>query len=283
MRIAGSGNVGINDTNPSKRLSVNYGTTGSDGLYVYGSQRQHTIFRSTGEHCFLYIDSAHSNTYFPMLSLQRNSTTYGTVQLQRASNSDTYSSYTESEMVMGTTTSTPVSLQMNGNRKLIIDTSGNTMVTGDFTQNGSMTTYIGYVAGSDGYPSCNENARIYNIGTLNGGGSSNSSIIIEVIGSHRGYNNTSYAEYKRYVCWVGDKISSALLESSGNSRVGIWNGTDGQGLNNQDASGWNLRLVINPNCGASFNYTVKVTHTNLNITKGNFGFSYHSSLTTTVT
>ncbi len=33
--------VGVNDANPSKRLTVNYGATGSDGLFVYGSQRQY--------------------------------------------------------------------------------------------------------------------------------------------------------------------------------------------------------------------------------------------------
>ena len=75
-----------------------------------------------------------------------------------------------------------------------------------------------------------------------------------------------------------------MLQSAGGmSRAGIWNGTDGTGLNGNTASGWPLKLVVNPNCGAGMSYTCKVTYTNLNMTKGDFGYSYHSSLTTTIT
>lgn len=115
--------VGVNDANPSKRLTVNYGATGSDGLYVYGSQRQHTIFRSTGEHCFLYIDSFHQNTYLPVIHFQRSSTTYGSIGLNRASNSDALGSWIESEMYVGTDTNTPISLKVNNERIVIVSSS----------------------------------------------------------------------------------------------------------------------------------------------------------------
>jgi len=129
MRIQGdnkvivNGNLGVNDTNPSKRLTVNYGGTGLDGLYVYGSQRQNTIFRSTGEHCFLYIDSFHQNTYLPVIHFQRSSTTYGSIGLNRASNSDALGSWTESEMYVGTDTNTPISLKVNNERVVIVSSS----------------------------------------------------------------------------------------------------------------------------------------------------------------
>jgi hypothetical protein len=90
---------------------------------VYGSQRQHTIFRSTGEHCFLYIDSFHQNTYLPVIHFQRSSTTYGSIGLNRASNSDALGSWTESEMYVGTDTNTPISLKVNNERIVIVSSS----------------------------------------------------------------------------------------------------------------------------------------------------------------
>jgi hypothetical protein len=137
--------VGVNDANPSKRLTVNYGATGSDGLYVYGSQRQHTIFRSTGEHCFLYIDSFHQNTYLPVIHFQRSSTTYGAIGLNRASNSDALGSWTESEMYVGTETNTPISLKVNNERIVIVSSSSmqvksTILPTSDATYNLGSTT-----------------------------------------------------------------------------------------------------------------------------------------------
>jgi hypothetical protein len=122
FNILGSGNVGIGTTSPSKKLTVAY-TAGSDGLTVTGSLRQISTFEASGEHSWVYINSAHSNTYFPQLALQRNSTTLGTVQLQRASNSDTLGAYVESEMLVGTSTNTPMSLQTNGVRRLVVSGS----------------------------------------------------------------------------------------------------------------------------------------------------------------
>ena len=131
--------IGISETTPTKKLTVNFGTSINDGLLVTGTQRQETRFKSTGEHSNVFIDSGHSNIYLPSLALLRSGTSLGEVRLQRASNSDTYSTFTESEMVIGTTTQTPTSLQMNGNRKLVIDTNGNTNVIGTATISGALT------------------------------------------------------------------------------------------------------------------------------------------------
>ena len=131
--------IGISDTTPSKKLTVNFGANISDGIMVTGSQRQESIFKSTGEHSNLVVNSAHSNIYLPTIGLERNSTRLGEIRLQRASNSDNYSTFTESEMVIGTTTQTPTSLQMNGSRKLVIDTNGNTNIIGTATITGALT------------------------------------------------------------------------------------------------------------------------------------------------
>ena len=139
LKLDISGSLGINDPSPSKKLTVNFGTNISDGIMVTGSQRQESVFKSTGEHSNLVVNSAHSNIYLPTIGLERNSTRLGEIRLQRASNSDSYSTFTESEMVIGTTTQTPTSLQMNGSRKLIIDTNGNTNITGTATITGALT------------------------------------------------------------------------------------------------------------------------------------------------
>jgi hypothetical protein len=137
--LASSGNVGINDTNPSKKLTVNFGSTQLGGITVYGSARQETIFKSTGEHCFLYIDSAHSSTYLPVLHLQRSSSTFGTIGLQRASNSDPVGAYEESEMIVGSTASVSLSLQTNGARRVKIASGGSVTVYNNLSVNGNLT------------------------------------------------------------------------------------------------------------------------------------------------
>jgi len=136
------GSVGIGTTNPLAKLQVNI-STGPDGLTVTGSVRQTSYFQSSGEHSWVYINSAHSNTYLPMLFLQRNSTTLGTVQLQRASSSDSLGSFVESEMVVGSSTNTPMSLQTNGVRRMVI--SGSNVGVG--TTNPAQLLTIGGGAG----------------------------------------------------------------------------------------------------------------------------------------
>jgi hypothetical protein len=161
--------IGISDTTPSKKLTVNFGANISDGIMVTGSQRQESIFKSTGEHSNLVVNSAHSNIYLPTIGLERNSTRLGEVRLQRASNSDNYSTFTESEMVIGTTTQTPTSLQMNGSRKLVIDTNGNTNIIGTATISGALTV------SSNGFSL--KGWRQYSV-QISAGGSTNSGAII---------------------------------------------------------------------------------------------------------
>lgn len=146
MFISGSGYVGINESSPTKRLTVNFGTGISDGLLVTGSQRQETRFKSSGEHSNVFIDSAHSNIYLPTLGLQRSSTAYGEMKLQRASNSDALGNFTESEMIVGTTTNTPLSLKVNEERLVILSSSSiriksTVLPTADATYNLGSTSY----------------------------------------------------------------------------------------------------------------------------------------------
>jgi hypothetical protein len=132
IMVQNGGNVGIGDS-PSKKLTVNFGTGISDGLLVTGSQRQETRFKSSGEHSNVFIDSAHSNIYLPTLGLYRNGTSYGEVKLQRASNSDSVGSFTESEMIIGSTTSVPVSIKTNEVRRIVIASGGAVNVYGSLT------------------------------------------------------------------------------------------------------------------------------------------------------
>ena len=175
----------------------------------------------------------------------------------------------------------------SANTGYYLDPNGSTSqvslkVATGLTYSDSATQYVGYIATPNDYPSCTETARIYTIGTLNAGGNYNTQIEIEVIGSHRGYTTTSYVEYKKWEIYVGDRISSNLVFSAGsNNNVGLWNGSNSNGLlginGDHVASGWVLRLIVNPNCGAGLNYTVRVRYTNLNLTHGPFTYTNHSA------
>jgi hypothetical protein len=77
-------------------------------------------FKASGEHAFVYIDSAHSNTYLPVLIFQRAGTAYGATGLQRASNG-----YTESTMDVKTYASHPVTISTNDTKRFTVDASGN--------------------------------------------------------------------------------------------------------------------------------------------------------------
>ncbi len=131
--------LGISNASPSRKLTVNFGTSVNDGLIVYGSQRQNTIFQSTGEHCFIYIDSHHANTFLPRVHFQRSSTTYGDIGLERASNSDAIGSYAESEMVVGSSTSVPFSLKTNGVRRIRMASGGGVEVFNTLSVSGNLT------------------------------------------------------------------------------------------------------------------------------------------------
>jgi hypothetical protein len=199
-------------------------------------------------------------------------------------------------------TSAPTDTLVNPNSNYAFDTSGNVgigftnpaqklHVSGSirYTSNSnlSVTEYAGIIDTPDDFPTCTEKARIYTIGTINADGGYNSYIEIEAIGSHRGYTPDSYYEYKKWIITVGDRISSRLIFSSGENKVGLWNGTDATGFKGQNgapdlANGAVLKLIVNPNCGANFSYTVKVKYSNLNLTHGPFTYISHSVQTVTI-
>jgi hypothetical protein len=130
--------IGISETTPTKKLTINIGGNISDGLLVTGSNRQETRFKSHGEHSNVFIDSGHSNIYLPTLALQRSSTSFGEVKLQRASNSDSIGAFTESEMVIGSTTSVPVSIKTNEVRRIVIASGGGVNVYSSLTVSSNM-------------------------------------------------------------------------------------------------------------------------------------------------
>ena len=124
MTLDGSGRLGVNNCAPQFALHVNSTITG-DGLIVENTLRNITCIKSTGEHSFMYIDSAHGCTYQPAIFFLRAGTLYAENRLQRASSSDPLGNYTESEGVIGTTGNTPFSIQSCGTRRLFLASNGN--------------------------------------------------------------------------------------------------------------------------------------------------------------
>jgi hypothetical protein len=101
-----------------------------DDLKVCTSARLQPHFVSYGEHMFMNLESAHNNSYLPVVTFSRAGCTLGAIGLERASNSDTVGSYAESEMIIGTRANTPTSIQTNGVRRMVITTAGNVNVQG---------------------------------------------------------------------------------------------------------------------------------------------------------
>jgi hypothetical protein len=101
-----------------------------DDLKVCTSARLQPHFVSYGEHMFMNLESAHNNSYLPVVTFSRAGCTLGAIGLERASNSDTVGSYAESEMVIGTRANTPTSIQSGGVRRMVITTAGNVNVQG---------------------------------------------------------------------------------------------------------------------------------------------------------
>ena len=95
-----------------------------DDLKVCTSARLQPHFVSYGEHMFMNLESAHSNSYLPVVTFSRAGCTLGAIGLERASNSDSLGSYSESEMIIGTRANTPTSIQTNGVRRINITNDG---------------------------------------------------------------------------------------------------------------------------------------------------------------
>ena len=116
--------VGIGTMCPTFSLHVN-STITQDGLLVENTLRNVSCFKSTGEHAFMYIDSAHQCIYQPAIFFMRAGATFSELRLQRASSSDSLGNYTESEGLIGSTGNTPFSIQSCGTRRIHLATNGN--------------------------------------------------------------------------------------------------------------------------------------------------------------
>jgi hypothetical protein len=116
--------VGIGTTCPAFSLHIN-STTALDGLVVENTLRNITCIKSTGEHAFMYIDSAHQCIYQPSIFFMRAGTLFSELRLQRASSSDSLGNYAESEGVIGSTGNTPFSIQSCGTRRIHLASNGN--------------------------------------------------------------------------------------------------------------------------------------------------------------
>lgn len=124
MTLTGCGKVGIGTCAPQFALHVK-AIAQSDGLVIENACRNISCFKSTAEHSFMYIDSAHACVYQPAIFHQRTGITYSEYRLQRASSSDSLGAYTESEGIIGTTTDVPFSIQSCGVRRLFLGANGN--------------------------------------------------------------------------------------------------------------------------------------------------------------
>ena len=120
--------------------------------------------------------------------------------------------------------------------------------------------FSGTISGPGNWPSCTDPAKIVTIGTITSG--AYAPIEIEIYGTHRGYNNTSYFEYKKFIIMVGDVVSAIqVLSGGGQNTVNLWNGSTAGLYNNIFiGGGFDIRLQIQPVCGASFNYNYIVKY-----------------------
>lgn len=124
--------------------------------------------------------------------------------------------------------------------------------------------FSGIIFGPGNYPQCDAPEKIVTIGNVKKNTVSQTFITIELFGSHRGYcNNNVYFDYKKWIIMAGDRISSNLGASSGGGdKVKIYNGQNEGDYNNIAIgdSGFDIRLKVNPQCGANMNYTYIVRY-----------------------
>jgi hypothetical protein len=116
---------------------------------------------------------------------------------------------------------------------------------------------------SPDYPTCATPYKDVTLGTLTSG--SNGGMEVVVIGTHRGYNNTSYMEYRNFVVVYGDNVSSAQISSAGTgSNINLLNGgSTGPYSNVAIGGGYSVKLRITSSCGSArtYHYVVKYSGT----------------------
>jgi hypothetical protein len=121
--------------------------------------------------------------------------------------------------------------------------------------------YSGIIYGPNSYPTCNNPYKIVDLGTITDS-FFGSFIEIELYGSHRGYTNTTYFEYKKWIIMAGDKVSSSLINSAGyKNKVNLYDGTTAGNYNNLEiGSGFDIKLKVDESCGAHMQYTYVVRY-----------------------
>ena len=124
MTLESTGRVGINNCAPQFALHINTNVQ-QDGLVVENQCRNISCFKSTTEHSFMYIDSAHQCIYQPSIFFMRAGVTHTEIRVQRASSSDSLGNYVESEGLVGSTTDVPFSIQSCGTRRIFLGANGN--------------------------------------------------------------------------------------------------------------------------------------------------------------
>ncbi|MCH2188258.1 hypothetical protein MK079_00315 [Candidatus Gracilibacteria bacterium] len=136
-----------------------------------------------------------------------------------------------------------------------VDTDNNEVQTSQYVRE-----FSGIITGPNGYPACDQPTKIVTLGTINDS-PRQSFIEVELYGSHRGYTNTNYFDYEKWVIMAGDKVSSANVASGGTSaRVSLYDGADGNYYNEEIGSGFDIRLSVDPYCGAGMSYTYVVRY-----------------------
>lgn len=122
--------------------------------------------------------------------------------------------------------------------------------------------FSGTINGPGNYPQCDAPAKIVTIGNIKKNTASQTFFSIELFGSHRGYsNNNAYFDYKKWIIMAGDRISSNF-SSGGGDKVKIYNGQSEGDYNNIAIgdTGFDIRLKVNPQCGANMNYSYIVRY-----------------------
>jgi hypothetical protein len=256
-----SGNVGIGTAAPSAKLDI---IASADSIRIT------------------------NDTYDQWVLQKRRSDNSQIMGIKEANSNGAMAFWTGSSEVMRIMNGGNVGVGIT-NPSAKLDVAGYFQVDSDNKKikNGDMVSFSGIIQTASNWPTCTDPARIYTLGTINASSADSSFIEIEVVGSHRGYDLSSYIERKKYVIYVGDKLTSVTEESDGQSLVGLWNGTDGGGFNNATAAGQAIQLIVNPHCGSALTYSVNVRYSNsLNFTPSASGsrFSYvnHSSYTASI-